>query len=338
MTGLLKPCNGCCQGVEDTLYYHIVDRKTGIEAYVFSEYNALFANEAHKVVGKCFYLYLPGEHRHIYGEFKTKDIAGRTFLNLGYRKAGDDYVVNSDADIKKLISERNIFPEYTLNNLFAHNYTCFDEADVVGVSEPRGVLKRLCRTDTALQEVIEGIIDDLDVCIEDLGITGSMSLGVEGCSDYDIVFYGDIRKLNEIKLKIDYLRTKRGNVVEYGLKWPCRYYDRQSNLICCFFVCTDYNYEIYRSAQIVCDNYAFHAVVRNDTYSILKAPVLDVSEENASSVIIFNSGFKGVFRKGDGIEGEGKLIKYNNGDTEQYAILCTSPFEQICNYTAYFNR
>lgn len=340
MKKLLNIYKECYQGVEDTLYYKIIDKNTGIEAYVFSEYNSFFANKEHKVVGKCFYLHIPDLDKRYYRVFKKKNISEKEFLNLGYQKGDGDehFIVNSDVNIKNFISQNHIFSEQSLDNIFSYNYSCFDEELVVGVSEPRVVLKQLYSKNAKIKEIVDEIINAFQVRIEDLGLTGSLALGCDSLSDYDIVFYGNIEKLNEIKSKIDFFRMKNGNVKEYDLNWPCRYYDNYSNLICCFFVCTDYDYQFLKNAEIVADKYQFDITIKKDTFSILKAPILEIYDKNIDSIIIFNSGFKGVLRKGDRIKGYGKVIRYSINGKEKYAILCLNPYEEIYNYKTFFNR
>lgn len=338
MNELLTSYSSLCRGVEDTIYYHLVDKATGVEAYVFSEYNAFFASEKDKIVGKCFYLQIPKNEECYCEDFKTKIIAGNNFINLGYKKCRDDYVVNPDSNIKNFVSQYFASSGLLLDNIFASNYSCFDEDLVAGVSIPRDALKKLYARNKNVREIVDEITSSFQIGIEDLGITGSLALGSVDASDYDIVFYGNTEKLNDIKRKIDYLRNERGSVDEYGLNWACRYYDSNANLICCFFVCTDYDYEAIKNAVIIDNNYVFDVTVSNDQHSNLKAPVLEINSTSIASLIVFNSGFKGVFRVGDRVQGCGKLIKYAQNGSELFAILCLNPYDEIYNYAAFFNR
>lgn len=338
MQTLLNPYSNLYQGIEDTLYYYIVDKNTGVEAYVFSEYNTFFANKEKKVVGKCFYLHVPSLDNRICQNFKTKIICGKNFLNLGYKRNGNDFIVNPDTDIKNFTSQYLPCSQLSFDNIFARNYSCFNEDIVVGVSEPKVALKQLYAKNTKIHSIIDEIINSFEVDVNDLGITGSTALSGDISSDYDIIFYSNINKLNEIKCKIDYFRHKRGIVNEYKMNWPCRYYDSNSNLICCFFVCTDYNYQPLKSAKIVENTYLFDITIKDASLSTLKAPVLEVHDGCITSLIIFNSGFKGVLKSGDRIKGYGKIIKYHDNGREHYSILSLNPYREIQNYNSFFCR
>lgn len=334
----LDSYNKSYQGLEDTLYYKIFDRTTGIEAYVFSEYNCLFENEDNKIIGKCFYLHIPMEKNQYSELFKTKTLLGKDYYNLGYKKSGECFIVNSDTDIKEFIIQNHIILEKSVdNNIFAENYSCFDDGLVVGVSEPRKALIQCYLKNKKFQKVIDEIIDNFGVKIENLGLTGSLALGSQEAADYDIVFYGEIKELNRIKKRIDIYRAKYGNVEEYGLTWPCRYHDDNGNLICCFFVCSDNVYEPLKSAEIVSDEYRFDVIINDDSYSILKAPILKTNDKQVDSLIILNSAFKGIFQRGDNIQGKGKIIKYRVDGAIHYSILLLNPYEEIYDYNKFFN-
>lgn len=335
MEELFKPYNRYHNGMDDTLYYHVIDKNTGTEAYVFSEYNSVFINQQRTVTGKCYYIHTSNLEEKYHDSFKIKRINGKSFINMGYRKMANDFVVNPDISIKNFVEQNKLFSSGSFNNIFSYNYTAFDEACVIGVSEPRRALKALYYNNITLKTVVDEIIKEFNIDIDNLGITGSLALGSDNVSDYDIVFYADINKLNQIKRKIDSYRIKNGNVNEYGFKWPCRYYDNKGNLICCFFNCLDYNYQSLHKAEVVDCKYKFSVMVKEDIFSILKAPVLETDDE-VGSIILFNSGFKGVFKKGDKISGCGKIIRYFDGGKEKHSILCLSPYDEIYNDKSFF--
>lgn len=336
MEELLNPYSCLYHGIEDTLYYYVVDKNTGAEAYIFSEYNTFFANKEKKVIGKCFYLHIPMMDEQICKNYKIKTISGKKFLNLGYKRTDDGFIVNPDLDIKDYASQYFPHSQLPFDNIFARNYSCFDVSTVVGVSEPRFALKQLYIKNTKIHSIIDEIINSFDVDLKDLGITGSTALSGDISSDYDIVFYGNANKLNKIKNKIDYFKKKNGIIKEYELNWPCRYYDSNSNLICCFFVCTDYSYQALKNAEIMENLYPFDVTIKDDSLSLLKAPVLGLQGNDLTSLIIFNSGFKGVFMSGDRIQGYGKKIRYYINGQEHYSVLCLSPYNEIQNYKSYF--
>ena len=337
MEKLFKIYNEYHKTVDDTLYYYMADKNTGAEAYVFSEYNSLFTNDQSLVIGKCFYLHSPILNEQQTGHFKTKIISNKKFLNLGYKKIDNCFEVNTDINIKKFVSDNHLFLEKNSNDMFSYNYSVFDENCVVAVSEPRVAMKKMYEVNANFKKVVDEIIENFHIHIEDLGLTGSLALGCNSSSDYDIIFYGSIEKLNQIKRKIDYYRFKNGEVKEYGLNWPCRYYDNNANLICCFLNCIDYSYQPLKGAEILDNKYQFSTTIKEDVFSILKAPVLEI-DDNIGSLIIFNSGFKGVLKKGDKINGVGKIIKYNICGKEKYSILSLNPYDEIFDYGVFFNR
>lgn len=336
MNDLLTPYCELYKGKDDILYYNIVDKNAGIEAYVFSEYNAFFDNDQEQIVGKCYYVHIPTLESSFYSNFKNKIISGEKFLNMGYKKIDKHFIINSDISIKAFATQNHISEEIAFDNIFASNYSCFNKETIVGVSVPRLALKKLYKKNDKVKKVINGIVRDFDICIDELGITGSLALGCSSSSDYDIVFYSNIEKLNQIKSKIDLYISRNGAVEEYGLKWPCRYYDNDSNLICCFFNCTDYSYSSLKNAKIVDSKYQFDFTIKDDQYSILKTPILKVDDDVISSIIIFNSAFKGTIKNGNRVRGVGKVIKYNSDGKDVYSILCLNPYDEIYNYKSFF--
>lgn len=313
---------------DDILYYFIIDDVTKSSAYVFAEYNSFFSNEKNIIVGKCLYINAPKidiNDKH----YKSKNILGKNYMNIGYRKKGNEYIINSDKCIQSFVLNNNLFSFANSNSIFSTNYSAFEIKNVIGVSEPRKSLKILYKKNKNFRRIIDNIMRKFEVDIDDLGLTGSLSLGSNNASDYDIVFYGNISKLNLIKNRIDYYINKNGHVREYGVNWPCRFYDDDGNLICCFFNCTDNIYESIKNAVIVKEKYTFEAKIIDDTFSILKAPILKIDDFNFGNIILFNSGFKGILKAGDIISGVGKIIKYKEDEKSKYSILCTTPYDEL---------
>lgn len=328
MNEFLKIYSSFHNNSDDILYYYIFDDITKSSAFVFAEYNSFFSNDKNTIVGKCMYINAPtmGINDKYY---KNKNILGKDYMNIGYRKRGNEYIINSDKFILSLVEKNNLFRFANSNSIFSTNYSVFDIKSVKGVSEPRKSLKMLYKKEGKFEKIIDNIMRIFKVDIDDLGLTGSLSLGSSNASDYDIVFYGNISKLNLIKERIDFYKNKNGHVIEYGVNWPCRFYDDDCNLICCFFNCTDNIYEPIKNAVIVKENYSFEAKIIDDTFSILKAPILRIDEFNYDNIILFNSGFKGILKTGDIINGVGKIIRYNKNGKCKYSILCTNPYDEL---------
>ena len=314
--------------VDDILYYYIYDDTTKSRAYVFSEYNSLFSDENNIIVGKCFYLNSP---KIIIDEmdYKTKNISGERYINMGYRKKGNDYVVNPDRSIQSFVLNNNLFSVAKSKSIFATNYSVFETKNIVGVSEPKKSLQVLYKKNNYFRKIVNNITRNFRVNIDDLGLTGSLALGSKIGSDYDIVFYGDLSRINLIKEKIDYFIKKNGFVREYGVNWPCRYYDDDYNLICCFFNCTDPIYVPHKDAQIIKEDYGFKTRIIDDTFSLLKAPILKIDNSEIDNVLLLNSGLRGMLKKGDIISGVGKIIQYDMNKKTKYSILCTNPYDEV---------
>lgn len=177
--------------------------------------------------------------------------------------------------------------------------------------------------------LIDGHIMDLanlmDMNPEDIGCTGSMSVGnFEDPHDYDLVFRGDLDEVCEMIDRIYRItEEKERQVWEYGVRWAIRFYDDNRNMICPFFRYRDWEDVPLKdfALEVTDEDREIEATVEDDTHSAYMPTILPLTEvagENLPEkmhLLIYNGGLRGEYRQGDRISARGRLTKVTLNDT-----------------------
>ncbi len=325
---------------EETYYHCIAPKDSDYKIWAFDDYSHLFSRNNELILAKPVYCSINAPINFDFSFYRKKALRGEEYINLIYKTVpGQETRMNSDNEIKALITSAcpgidrvNCY----YRNPFSSSFISFNKGDVVDTSSPRKALSMMKKASPQLDSIISLVEDTLNVSESQIGVTGSLALGAEEVHDYDIVFYGNIVELNQIQKRISAQITQNGPVFETGLKWPCRYYDRNGNIICCFFNIED---SFNLDPAFVTDSFpqnqriTFQVRVADDSFSIAKVPILLLEEnEQFNVLVIFSRAFRGVFKSGDTISGVGNISA--DGKT----ILCFDPANSITDWIKYFNR
>lgn len=324
---------------EDTLYYLLKDPASGDLLYVFSDYSHLFGHIPRGITGKCIYL-----HRHdgdlLPGGFKIKRINGLDFLNTAwkYDPLSREYQIYPDKAIKALTQGylRLLLPNA---EPLLKNYSVYDRTYAIACFPPRQVLPLVMEHHPRISAAISNISQSFGIPLSRLGITGSLALGAESAGDIDIVFYGGIGALQDVRAQISDYQKCFGPVEENGWIWPCRFYDGNGNLFCCFFNIQGDTYaDCLKHGEISREKVRYTARVSDDTYSIAKTPFLRLDDGRYDALLLFDRAFKGIFKKGDTLSGSANVITCTVNGVLHRFLLSLSPLEEIDHWSSFVRR
>lgn len=324
--------------MEDTIYYCISPKNKLYKAWVFDDFAHCFPDLKTCILAKPIYYRDLGTHLD-FPNYKHKKLGDGNYINLIYKMdTRSEFTMQSSREIKEFLCNRipglSMANPYS-NDIFGSSFIGFDKRNILAKSSPKQALANQIQVNEKYVSLIANIAEVLHF-YGDMGLTGSLSLGASSYNDIDVVFYGNTDTLNQVMYGVRTQIANHGAVVENGLKWPCRFYDRYGNIICCFFNFSDGAYHKYiPTNRTALEQISFTAQVTDDTFSIAKTPVLELNHNVYDRLIIWGRAFRGVFRKGDCISGTGYLA---TNDKMNRTIICAAPFQDIENWNSYFNR
>ncbi len=313
--------------MEDTVYYKVELKKGTL--FLFSEYHN-FSN-ANYVFGKPIYI-----KKESYGFkkdfFKTKILPCGEFLNLAYRKKGDVFENVSDYEMRDIAKSE--FEEIEIKDGVFDNLVFIDKKYVTNTYLPREVLANLRKDDKELDFIAKGLEEHFELEQGELGITGSIMLGAKSFGDFDFVFYGNEKKLLEIKRKIDLLTKNDDNkVFENGLFWKARFYFL-GRLICSFFNYQDYLPQLKALENVKLEKKVeFSGIVASDNFSLSKNAYFRLKDSSFDSVILLSNMFKNAINLGDKLKG--KCYEVVLKRDEKIAVVL-NPTENLENCLQFF--
>ena len=331
--------------VSENSIYNKIQSPWGSSFFVFSEWDHI-VRSAGMTIGKCMYVRqedCPCKYRE---SLPQKKIGSEIYLNTAYRvHEGRASLPRTDREIAGIASSLLHLPavpkvrnERKGLGIFEGILSAFPAEWVKRTYEPRESLRTAMRENEDVLRVANEIFKAFSIDIEHLGLTGSAALGASIFSDFDMVFYGTADSLWDVKERIEWNRMKNGEVIEHGLNWPCRYYSKEGDIVCCFFNYADSDYlsDLKCGKVLSKDKKHFRGTVTDDRYSLSKTPCLALRGSEYNSLIILNSGFKGTFRVGDEIEGVGYALERADGARMRKIIVCEDPCNEIENWKLFF--
>ncbi|PKK90830.1 MAG: hypothetical protein CVV64_08090 [Candidatus Wallbacteria bacterium HGW-Wallbacteria-1] len=190
---------------------------------------------------------------------------------------------------------------------YAEYKLLFDLDEFTGFVPTRRSMSIIRSHSPKMDSAIIKLAKMLDMSPEDIGCSGSMSLGnFEDPHDLDLVIYGDTAKISDIIRRI-YKITEdpERQVWEYGVKWAIRFYDDDHNMICPFF---GYNHREDIplkdfTLEVLENNIEVTGTIADDTHSPYMPtflPLRDTGMKGEQPVlVIYNGGLRGEYRKDD---------------------------------------
>lgn len=209
-------------------------------------------------------------------------------------------------------------------------------SDFVGYFDHRKSLRKAMEMYPQVKEAVTQASEILEVPVERLGVTGSLSYGrlEEPADDVDLCIYGTIEQNKKVIDKIRRLTAEQPErrVIEFGKYWPMRFYHGDL-MICPFFEYLDPNEIPLKEldVEILRENVRVTGRVKDDTHTIympvmltLDRVTIDGEEHGDIPLIIYDGSLRGEYYRGDTLFMNGvRLIKVRERGKIFPAILVT---------------
>lgn len=264
------------------------------------------------------------------------EIFGRRYSNTNKRVVnGRLELIPIDEQLKlNHLAEPALAKEKALP-IFADYHARFELADCIGFFEHHRSLEAAMEMYPWLPATIQKISDFIGMGLGSLGATGSLAYGRmdEGEEDVDLTIRGSVEEHWRIIGEItEWVKDPAHRVVEFGKFWPMRFY-YEGTLVCPFFIygvadeipLADFTMELVKPDVL------FSGRVGDDRHSIylpmvlgLEGANLDARNEGGIPLIVYDSAVRGEYRRGDRLEGRGRLVNVRKPNEEFRALLVTN--------------
>ncbi|MEJ2745685.1 MAG: hypothetical protein P8123_08400, partial [bacterium] len=207
--------------------------------------------------------------------------------------------------------------------------------DFVGFFDHRASLRKAMEMYPQVGEAISKASEILEVPVEQLGCTGSLSYGKleEPVDDIDLCIYGTIEQNKRVIAKIRELtKEPKRRVEEFGKFWPMRFY-HQDFMICPFFEYLDPDEIPLREMQVevLQENVNATGRVKDDTHGIYMPVMLGLEQVTIGgapcedlALIIYDGSLRGDYYRGDNLMLNGaRLVRVTERGTTFKALLVT---------------
>lgn len=336
-TDILKKCREY-NNSNDILYYLIRQKQSDTYAVILAPCNYLYQNDEDQFFGTCIYVSENNVSDVMRPEFpNVKRLSGFPMVKICERTDSQGVHSLTSPEVRALPFRYRIDAEPRFRSPFIPAYTCFECEDVINITDPKTALMNLCRRDSDSRSFISALADRFGISPEQIGISGSTSLGAETFSDYDIVFYGDPDKLHRINGIVADINRRQGTPKVGGLPLPFRMIF-QGNIVDVLYVYDSRPLDGIISARKIRTDAAFRCRVTDDTLSLQAQPFLTVDGEDFSSLLIADTFLHAVLKRGDIIEGRGDLLRWEHNGKAENIMFCKDPPTQLKNYLRYFYR
>lgn len=239
-----------------------------------------------------------------------------------------------------------------VNPYFAKYKQIIPKTDLVSYVDSKNAFRTIISNDKQSQFLLKDIRDferllGIKVDLNDLGLTGAMSLGnTKGYHDFDLVFYSDLQKNMAIAKKIrDFVKeNKKNRIIEGGKGWNIRFYNSRNTLMCCFFAYKNPNQAplLDFTMKIIDPDVKITGTICDDTHTLYTPSVLKLTDvkvkkgKNNSfddlTLIIYHTASRGECFEGDEITAEGALVEITT-PSSVYNALCVIEREGVRNLT-----
>jgi hypothetical protein len=208
-------------------------------------------------------------------------------------------------------------------------------SEFVGFFDHRRSLRKAVETYPQVGDAVSKASDILEVPVEQLGCTGSLSYGKleEPVDDIDLCIYGTVEQNKRVIARIRALTEEpERRVVEFGKFWPMRFY-HQGFMICPFFEYLDPDEIPLREMQVevLKDNVNAAGRVKDDTHGIympvvlgLERVAIDGAPREDIALIVYDGSLRGDYYRGDDLKINGaRLVRVRERGAVFEALLVT---------------
>jgi len=208
-------------------------------------------------------------------------------------------------------------------------------SEFTGYFDHRKSLRMAMEDYPKVREAVMKASEILEVPVEQLGCTGSLSYGrlEEPADDVDLCIYGTVAENARVIERIrKFTQDPARKVVEFGKFWPMRFYHRDI-MICPFFEYLDPEEVPLRElgVEILREGVRAEGRVKDDTHSIYMPVVLTLDQVTIDgephgdlTLIIYDGSLRGEYYRGDRLVMDGvRLIKVRERGKVFPALLVT---------------
>lgn len=208
-------------------------------------------------------------------------------------------------------------------------------SEFTGFFDHRASLRKAMETFPQVGDAVSKASDVLEVPVERLGCTGSLSYGKleEPVDDIDLCIYGTIEQNRRVIARIKALtKEPKRRVVEFGKFWPMRFY-HQDFMICPFFEYLDPDEIPLKEmrVEVLRENVNAAGCVKDDTHGIYMPAVLGLEQVTIGGVphedialIVYDGSLRGEYYRGDNLALNGaRLIRVRERGAVFQALLVT---------------
>lgn len=320
----------------DILYYLIRKKQADAYAVVMAPCNYLYQNDEDQFFGTCIYVSENILSDAMRRDFTQKrELFGIPMVKISEKTENGKNASLDSWQIRALPLRCRMDSVPRFSSPFFPSYTCFECEDVLDIIEPREARADLFRKCGEFRSFLTRLNELFEIKPEQVGITGSAALGVDSPNDYDVIFYGSKDELRRIGRIIFEINRRNGTPKVFGMPLPFRFIF-ENRVVDTLFVDENPELNNLHTARMIRAEVPFKCCVTDDAAALQVETFLRVDSKEFSALIIMETFFHGVIRKGNVIEGVGDLLLWEHDGKEEYVMMCREPFRQLKDYTRYF--
>lgn len=307
--------------VRDSLLWMIANK--GKDTAILSVTEPFLYKDIEKAPGKVLYsTSCPYEEKSI-----TTTLFGRTFYKTAYQKHQNRIMGVSDSTIQRHSAELGMPRGTGIDS----NLSMLTRDWQVSLIWPRPVIEMY--PDLGGVQVVKEIESAYDCDASLVLLAGGLLLHLKPlreAHDLDVLIPIDsFSQLSSIHSFIS--KSSSGKVMEYGLRWPLRWFATNGVLVCPFFVYRLLSPPL-EAANIQPEKIAGEVIIRNTDYGVFNMPFYETSGV-ISRLVCRSTLIRGMLRAGQRLCISCPLIRITKGTLMgELAGLITDPWTEIVNF------
>ncbi len=247
-------------------------------------------------------------------------------------KNGEHIMIPHDKQIEHHYVIDKTLPPATHEPIITKFHVLFDLKDFDGWFSDKHSRERVMVKFPEIGKDIEDVSKFMDIPMERLGVTGSLSYGrMDDDEDIDLVFFGSPEQNIELAQKIWSMTYSDPNrkCMEYGKFWPIRF--MHNGIIICTFFAYESLEDIpltYCDVELIKGSVRAQGTIKDNTHSIymplimdLKDVSIDGKEADDIPLIIYDGSIRGEFFNGERLKIEARLVRLKIYGKETLALV-----------------
>ncbi len=269
------------------------------------------------------------------------DIHGRPYTSITKAYVNGEHVmIPHDKQIEHHYEIDKTLPPPTQEPIITKFHVLFDLKDFDGWFNDKHSRARVSVMYPQIGRDIEEVSKLLDVPMERLGVTGSLSYGrMEDDEDIDLVFFGSPEQNREVARRICAMtyNDPARECIEFKKFWPIRFVHNE------IIICTFFAYEkreqiplTYCDVKLLKERVEASGTIRDNTHSIymplilgLKDVIIDGKEADDIPFIIYDGSIRGEFSNGERLRITARLVRLKIYGNETVALVSVDAGEIV---------